>query len=269
MRIQISYEGEIVMRSFLYRHALVLFLVVMFGRGILGMLTVKGMQLFNPELTVQKDLGWLVMLLYAVCAYLAVKWVRIDKEIGLIKPDSSKEWFVWLPVLIIPATLGFYLGFHSPWSHVPLLLIAALGVAVNEEILFRGILLRAMFPFGKAVAIIIPSLLFGVSHLGNIFIGGDVTFALFQFAWTFIGGMAITAMRLQSKSLLPAIGFHFILDAVEYAATGEYGVHSIQYSLGWLSIFVLLNLAFLVYALFGLKMKNKSVSEVKNTLPLK
>lgn len=266
MKLQISYEGEIVMRLFLHRHALVLFLVVMFGRGILGMLTVKGIQLVNPELSVQKDLGWLVMLLYAVCACLVVKWVRIDKEIGLIKPTSSKDWFVWLPVLIIPLTLGFYLGFDTTWGHVPLLLIAALGVAINEEIVFRGILLRAMLPFGKAVAIIIPSLLFGAAHLGNIFVGGDVTFALFQFAWAFIGGMAITAMRLQSKSLLPAIGFHFILDAVEYAATGEYGVHSIHYSLGWLLIFVLLNLAFFVYALFGLKLKRKGVSVVKNTI---
>lgn len=202
------------------------------------MLTVKGIQIINPGLSVQKDLGWLVMLLYAACAFLAVKWVRIDKEIGLIKP-AAKEWFVWLPVLVIPLTLGLHLGFHTTWGHVPLLMIAALGVAINEEILFRGILLRAMLPFGKAVAIIVPSLLFGASHLGNIFIGGDVTFALFQFAWTFIAGMALTAMRLQNKSLLPAIGFHFILDAVEYAATGEYGVHSTQFSLGWLTIFVL------------------------------
>lgn len=253
------------MRSFLYRHGLVLFLVVMFGRGILGMLTVKGIQLFNPELSIQKDLGWLVMLLYAVCTFLAVKWVRIDKEIGLTKP-SSQELFVWIPVLVIPLTLGLHLGLHSTWGHVPLLLIAALGVAINEEILFRGILLRAMLPFGASVAIIVPSLLFGATHLGNIFVGGDVTFGLFQFAWTFLAGMALTALRLQNKSLLPAIGFHFILDAVEYSATGEYGVHSSHYSLKWLSIFVLLNLAFLVYAIFGLKKRTNSIDVGKKAI---
>ncbi|MGG3564463.1 CPBP family intramembrane glutamic endopeptidase [Neobacillus rhizosphaerae] len=247
------------MKNFLYRQGLVLFLVVMFGRGILGMLTVKGIQVFNPALTVQKDLGWLVMLLYAVCAFLAVKWVKVDKEIGLIKA-TAKDYYVWLPALVIPFTLALHLGFHSTWGHVPLLMIAAIGVAVNEEILFRGILLRAMLPFGKAVAIIVPSLLFGTVHLSNIIVGGDVIFALFQFAWTFIAGMALTAIRLQSKSLLPAIGFHFVLDAVEYAATGEYGVHSTNFSLGWLSIFALLNLLFLVYALYLLKKKNSSVN---------
>lgn len=251
------------MRNFLYRHSLVLFLVVMFGRGILGMLTVKGIQIINPDLSVQEDLGWLLMLLYAVCAIVAVKWVGIDKEIGLTWPTSAKEWTVWLPTLAIPLTIGLHLGFHSTWSHVPFLMIAALGVAINEEILFRGILLRALLPFGSAVAIIVPSFLFGASHLGNILVGGDVTYGLFQFAWTFIAGMALTAMRMQNKSLLPAIMFHIILDGVEYAATGEYGVHSIHFSLLWLSIFVLLNLAFLVYALVIFNKKTNASKAVE------
>lgn len=241
------------MKNFLYRHSLVLFLIVMFGRGIIGMLAVKGIQLFDPTLTIQKDLGWVIMVIYAACAILAVKWVKIDKEIGLTMPAEAKEWHIWLPTLVIPLTLVYLLGFNSAWSHIPFLLIAAAGVAVNEEILFRGILLRAILPFGTAVAIIVPSLLFGAAHLGNIFVGGDVTYALFQFGWASCAGAALTAMVLANKSLLPAIAFHFLLDAVEYAATGEYGVHSGDYSLKWLTAFFLLNMAFLLYSLYLLK----------------
>lgn len=248
------------MKNFLYRHGLVLFLIVLIGRGIIGGLSVKGIQMINPDLTIQKDLGWLVMLIYALCAILAVKWVKIDKEIGLVKPHSTKEWTVWLPTLIIPLTLVYLLGINTSGWHIPLLLIAAAGVAINEEILFRGILLRAILPFGTAVAIIVPSLLFGAAHLGNIFVGGDITYGLFQFAWTSFAGMALTAMRLANKSLYPVIGFHFVLDAVEYAATGEYGVHSGGYSIKWLSIFLLLNLTFLVYSLFILKRSKSTAS---------
>jgi uncharacterized protein len=261
-------KGEIKMKNFLYRHGLVLFLVVMIGRGLIGMLAVKGIQSFNPELTVEKDLGWLIMLIYATTVFLAVKWVKIDKEIGLKMPSSLKDWYVWVPALIIPITLAFYLGFHSTLGHIPLLLIAAVGVAVNEEILFRGILLRAILPFGKAVAIIVPSLLFGTAHLGNIFVGGDVTYALFQFGWTTFAGMALTAMVLANKSLLPAILFHFVLDAVEYGATGAYGVHSTEYSLKWLSIFLLLNLAFLLYSLYILKKSTKNQKVSHTVTPL-
>jgi uncharacterized protein len=258
-------KGENKMKNFLYRHGLVLFLVVMIGRGLIGMLAVTGIQSFNPELTVEKDLGWLIMLIYATTVFLAVKWVKIDKEIGLKMPSTSKDWYVWLPTLAIPLTLAFYLGFNSTMAHIPLLLIAAVGVAVNEEILFRGILLRAILPFGTAVAIIVPSLLFGTAHLGNIFVGADVTYALFQFGWTTFAGMALTAMVLANKSLLPAIVFHFVLDAVEYGATGAYGVHSTEYSLGWLSIFLLLNLAFLIYSLYLLKQSKTDNHQISHT----
>jgi uncharacterized protein len=267
MKIQIeTKEEKMKMKNFLYRYSLILFLVVMVGRGFIGMFAVKGIQLIDPSLTVQEDLGWLIMLIYAACAIFAVKWVKIDKEIGLKMPSSSKEWFVWLPVLMIPLTLAYVLGFNSTWGHVPFLLIAAVGVAVNEEILFRGILLRAILPFGNAVAIIVPSLLFGAAHLGNIFVGGDVTYALFQFGWVTFGGMALTAMVLANKSLLPAIVFHFVLDTVEYAATGEYGVHSSDYSLKLLSLFFLLNVAFFVYALYLLKKSNGNSQQVTEAL---
>ncbi|RUL54657.1 CPBP family intramembrane glutamic endopeptidase [Lysinibacillus antri] len=250
------------MRNFLYQHGLVLFLIVFFGRVVLGMLSVKGIQLINPELSIQEDLGWLVMLIYATCTFLAVKWVKIDKEIGLTKPSSMREYYVWLPTLIIPLTIAYLLGFNSTWGHVPLLLIAAVGVAINEEILFRGILLRALLPFGTVVAIIVPSFLFGAIHLSNIIVGGDVTFALFQFGWTFFAGMALTAMVLANNSLIPAIVYHFILDAVEYAATGEFGVHSTDYSIKWLIILLLLKVAFFIYSLFLLKKSKKSSQQV-------
>ncbi|MBY0121580.1 CPBP family intramembrane glutamic endopeptidase [Bacillus sp. S/N-304-OC-R1] len=251
------------MKKFLYRHGLILFLLVMFGRGLLGMLAVKGVHLYNPTLTIEKDLGWVIMLIYAACAILAVKWVKIDKEIGLTMPTSAKDWYVWIPTLIIPVTLAFYLGNNSSWGHVPFLLIAAVGVAVNEEIVFRGILLRAILPFGKTVAIIVPSVLFGAVHLGNILVGGDVTYALFQFGWASLAGMALTIMVLVNKSLLPAIAFHFVLDAVEYAGIGAYGIHSAEYPLEWLTIFFLLNLAFFSYSLYLLK-KSKTKSQKVN-----
>lgn len=256
------------MKKFLYRHSLILFLVVLLGRGFIGMFAVSGIQVFNPTLTIENDLGWVIMLIYATCAVLAVKWVKIDKEIGLTMPSSPKEWHIWTPVLVIPITLAIILGFNTTWGHLPLLLIAAAGVAVNEEILFRGILLRAILPFGKAVAIIVPSLLFGAAHLGNIFVGGDVTYGLFQFAWTAFGGMALTIMVLVNKSLLPAIVYHFILDAVEYAATGAYGVHSTDYPIGLLGLFLLLNLSFFAYSLFLLKRSNIINQHQKPAIPI-
>jgi membrane protease YdiL (CAAX protease family) len=245
------------MKNFLYRQGFVLFIVVFFVRSLFGGAAVKGIQAINPELTIQKDLGWVVMLVYAAVAYLLVKWVKVDKEIGLVKPESKKEWYAWAPAYAIPLTLVLFLGFHSSWSHVPFLMIAAIGVAVNEEILFRGILLRALLPFGTAIAIIIPSVLFGASHLGNIIAGGDVTFALFQFIWTTLAGMSFAALRLLGKSLWPSIVYHIVMDGTEYAVTGEFGVHSMHLTPTILTVAVLITAALLIYSVI-LLMKNKT-----------
>jgi uncharacterized protein len=80
--------------------------------------------------------------------------------------------------------------------------------------------------------------------------------------------MALTAMVLANKTLLPAIVFHFVLDAIEYGATGAYGVHSTEYSLKWLSVFLLLNLAFLLYSLFILKKSTKHHQVTHTVTPL-
>ncbi len=46
-------------------------------------------------------------------------------------------------------------------------LYAAIGAPIAEEILFRGLVLRKLEPYGKGVAIVMSALLFGVFH-GNL-----------------------------------------------------------------------------------------------------
>jgi len=139
----------------------------------------------------------------------------------------------------------------SSWgfSQNLVLCIAAVGVAVNEEVLFRGILLRGFMKWGPWVAIFVPSALFGLAHSTNVFTGGDVTFAIFQTIWTFAAGVMLSAMRMRNKSLYPVIVFHFILDGVEYFSTGEYGVHSQEFPVLWLGMLAALNVVLAVYAL--------------------
>lgn len=44
----------------------------------------------------------------------------------------------------------------------------AVGTAVGEEVLFRGVLLRVLNAwFGSSVAVAMLSLLFGLAHVGN------------------------------------------------------------------------------------------------------
>lgn len=237
--------------QFLKRHPFLFALFALLASRFIGLGIIKAIQAVHPELTIQNDLGWLVMVLYAALTVTLVFWTDTAEETGLRKPASLKEWLIWIPFLALPVLIVSLNGVSS-WGFQQnmLLLIAAIGVAVNEEVLFRGILLRPLLRWGEWGAILIPALLFGLAHATNIFAGGDVTYGVLQTIWTFASGIAFSAMRLRNRSLYPAIVLHFVLDGVEYFSTGEFGVHSDPFPLYWLVIFALLNVALAIYALF-------------------
>ena len=82
-----------------------------------------------------------------------------------------------------------------------------------EEMIFRGFLFRAMLANGnKAAAIIVSSVTFGIGHLVNLFAGqasfDTVMQVIFAVSWGFI----LTMVFYKSKSLIPCIIAHAMID---------------------------------------------------------
>ncbi|QOR66610.1 CPBP family intramembrane metalloprotease [Cytobacillus suaedae] len=236
-------------QSFLKNHPFIFALFALLISRIAGMLTIKLVQLVNPDLTIQAELGWLLMAVYASVVVSLVYWTDTAAEIGLKRPHSIKEWMLFIPLLSLPILILAYNGIYS-WGFAQnlILLIAAIGVSINEEVLFRGILLRGFMKWGPWVAIFVPSGLFALAHSTNIFVGSDPTFALFQTFWTFTAGIMLSAIRLRTGSLYPVILFHILLDGVEYFSTGRYGVHPEGISTTFLLTFLVLNIILAIYA---------------------
>jgi len=253
-------------QTFLKNHPFLFALFALIVSRIAGMGTIQLVQVLRPDWSIQNELGWLLMTVYAGVVVSLVYWTDTADLVGLRKPASRKEWLLMLPMLVLPLFILTMNGV-STWGPTQnlVLCIAAIGVAVNEEVLFRGVLLRGFMRWGSWVAIFVPSALFAVSHATNIFQGADVTFALYETLWTFASGIMLSAMRLRNKSLYPVIVFHLILDGVEYFSTGEYGVHSGSFPLSWLIAFALLNVVLAVYAV-ALFYKSNKHSEQSPTL---
>nr|WP_249306159.1 CPBP family intramembrane glutamic endopeptidase [Lederbergia citrea] len=177
-----------------------------------------------------------------------------------MKPVSKKEWLLWIPTLIIPILIVLTLGFNvSEFSKAGVLAITALCVAINEEVIFRGALVKGFLRFGTTVTIFVPAVLFGIIHLGNIFGGADITFSVYQAGWAIAAGIAYTALRLRNQSIYPLIVFHFILDYTEYLSTGENGVHQTGFSTRALVIGLIVSVLFAIYALVLFKMSKKTI----------
>jgi hypothetical protein len=89
-------------------------------------------------------------------------------------------------------------------------LAAMASVAVNEELLFRGVVQRfAVARFGPWIGLVISCVVFGLSHLVN---GGNPEGAI---AIIIQGGVVLGAAYIVTGNLWLAIGFHFAWDVTE------------------------------------------------------
>ncbi|WP_201259365.1 type II CAAX endopeptidase family protein [Paenibacillus sp. LC231] len=88
---------------------------------------------------------------------------------------------------------------------------AALGAAIIEELIFRGLMFQAIDKLGgKLLALAVTSLFFGVAHLGN---PGATLWSAFAIALE--AGVLLGAAFLWRRNLWFAMGLHFAWNAIE------------------------------------------------------
>lgn len=92
--------------------------------------------------------------------------------------------------------------------------VSMLLVGYVEEMLFRGFLFKALVPKdGIRIAVIISAATFGIGHIVNLLAGQanleTVVQVFFAVAWGFI----FTMVFYKSKSLIPCILAHGLVDA--------------------------------------------------------
>lgn len=108
-------------------------------------------------------------------------------------------------------------------DQLPLWLATSALVAVNEETLFRGFILRGMLgQFRTLAAVIVSSVVFGLLHLFNLKAGGDPALIAAQIVSAAGIGSVFAAMTIRCGSVFPAMILHFLGDTIGLAALGGY-----------------------------------------------
>ena len=186
------------------------------------------------------------------------------KDAGFVNPKDFKPWlFILIP--LIYSIIVFPFIFTGEWSlnfrdPILSLLTASNGISAGflEEITFRGIVLYGFIRLwgnkkpGMVKGAVASSLIFGLLHIPNILAGAEVMRVLPQVAYSVLGGLALAAFVIYSRSIWPAVTFHCMSNAVvELTRMGK----SIE--LTSLSA-VLLGLAALPLALYGMFLIKKA-----------
>jgi membrane protease YdiL (CAAX protease family) len=168
----------------------------------------------NEELATGISPTLLVFSLLLLSVSLSFGW---RTAVGLQMPTSFAASKAGLYAALFCTASGLlYIRFadlpaaSSTW----LLAVNAFLVGVEEELLFRGILLAALLPrIGLLRAIVVSSLLFAGVHLLNT--GAQGTPDLSQFIGAGLIALPFAVLRLRTGSLLPPILLHA---AFNYAA---------------------------------------------------
>ncbi|CAH1192150.1 type II CAAX endopeptidase family protein [Paenibacillus sp. JJ-223] len=122
--------------------------------------------------------------------------------------------FIALSTIIIVSLGGYSFQWANNADTVTNLIAsieAALGAAIVEELIFRGLMFQAMNKLlGNWAALAVTSLFFGIAHLGNA--GATLWSA---FAITLEAGVLLGAAFMWRRNLWFAMGLHFSWNALE------------------------------------------------------
>ena len=152
-------------------------------------------------------------------------WIRkndLCARYGLCKAGvSAKKFLYYLPLAIIASTaLWNGAGAKYGLSETLLYIVSMCCVGFLEEVIFRGLLFRAMEKNSLKSAVIVSSLTFGLGHIVNLVNGSgqDPAATLIQIIFAVMVGFVLVLVFYYGGSLLPCILFHSANNALNVFA---------------------------------------------------
>ena len=167
--------------------------------------------------------------LHVVMSLILFFWIRnnhLSRKYGFCRSEvPAKRFLYYLPLVIIAST-AFWGGIKMQYDfpETILYIISMCCVGFLEEVIFRGLLFRAMEKDNLKSAIIISSLTFGIGHIVNLFNGNGRGLAstLIQIVFAVLVGFVLVLIFFHGKSLIPCILFHSANNALNvFAADGN------------------------------------------------
>lgn len=136
--------------------------------------------------------------------------------------QNSKTVLSFIPLIFIELivfTSG--VNVNNALSYYFVLLLFTIFVGISEELFFRGIILNILKENGVKFSIYVSSILFAILHLTNIAGGSSINYVLLQVVFAFLFGLVAAQITIITKSILPAIIWHFSHDFIAFVTGNE------------------------------------------------
>ena len=169
------------------------------------------------------------VVLHLVMSLILFFWIRkndLSARYGFCRPAVPAKRFLYYLPLVIIASASLWGGISPQYGFPGSLFYFASMCFVGflEEVIFRGLLFRAMEKDGLKSAIIVSALTFGIGHIVNLFNGSgrDLTSSVVQIVFAVLVGLVLVLIFYHGGSLIPCIIFHSLNNALgTFAAEGK------------------------------------------------
>ena len=156
-------------------------------------------------------------------------WIRknqLGRKYGFCRPEVPARRFLYYVPLMIIASTAFWGGIRPRYGfpEAVLYIVSMCCVGFLEEVIFRGLLFRAMEKDCLKTAVPVSALTFGMGHIVNLFNGSgrELTAVLIQIVFAVLVGLVLIWIFYHGKSLVPCIVFHSVNNALKvFAAEGS------------------------------------------------
>ncbi len=237
----------------LYQKKPVLFAVLWI---VAYVVTVSAADNISETVGIAKSVTAVVCGLLAAVLLVWMKRNRLFGEYGLCRPVIPAGKLLYYIPLAVLASINIWSWFalNGTVLEAVLYIISMLLVGLLEELIFRGLLFKAMCKDGIKAAIIVSSVTFGIGHIVNLVngSGADLFSNLLQVVYAIAAGFLFTILFYKTKSLWACIVTHGVLNAL-----GVFVDHSLITPGREVASALVLTAVSLLYAVYIMKVQRK------------
>ena len=156
--------------------------------------------------------------LQAVVLFTFIRKNDLMKRYGLCKSPVPARRFLYYVPLVILASGNLWNGTAMNYTAAETVcrIVCMLCVGFMEEVIFRGLLFKAIAKDNIRSAIIISSVTFGIGHIINLFNGSgmDLVSNLCQIVFAIAVGFLLVTIFYRGGSLIPCIIVHSAINTL-------------------------------------------------------
>lgn len=169
--------------------------------------------LSNKIIKIPNSINALVEIIFPIIILFFLKKKNLFSYYGInsLKKLNYKNLLFLIPMIIISfVNLSFGIHINYSWQQILLISIAMLGVGFSEEILFRGFLMKAIMNKSTKVAILLPSMIFGIIHITNLFSGANIIMTTLQIIYATFFALMCSMFFYKTNNIIPCMICHSI-----------------------------------------------------------